>query len=254
MSLTPWPAPKDDGGGVTSAVLLGHGSPCAWSRQELHELRKRVELRLDRRVRLGVLEFPAPALPSLRELFAALPRDQPVAAQPLLLFEGLHGRADMPAAAEAARNEFGLDVRLGPPFGRDPSLLDLCSERLRPVGPRPGDLLLFVGRGSSSALARSETEQVARELASATGFAHAVCYAGISPPDLAEGLRMAAGRDARRVIAMPYLIHGGILVRRVEEVLALAAHQLGVELVVLPHLGNTPALVEAVSVRLEALL
>jgi sirohydrochlorin ferrochelatase len=238
---------------MTSAILFGHGSPCAWSKLDLQDLRCQVAIRLDRPVALGVLEFATQQIPSLRAAFQSLPRGEPVAAQPLLLFEGLHGGTDMPAAAAQARDQLGLDVRLGEPFGDEPRLLDLCTQRLHAMGPRPGDVLLFVGRGTSSPLAMRQTEEVSARLARATGFRHAVCHAGISRPDLVDGLRLAIGMGARRVLALPYLIHGGILVRRVEEVLALAARHLGVDLFVLPHIGNAPQLVEVVVSRLEAL-
>jgi sirohydrochlorin cobaltochelatase len=205
-------------------------------------------------VGLGVLEFPAPGLPPLDEAFAALRERQPVAAQPLILFEGLHGQHDLPAAAAAARERLGVEVRLGGAFGREPELAALMSARLRELRPGADDVLLFVGRGSSRELALRQTEEVARSVAGRAGVRHLVCYTGISRPSLAEGLEEALSLGPRRVLALPYLLHTGVLVRRVSEVMRPVAEARGVEVAVLPHIGNAPEVVELVAGRLERLL
>lgn len=239
---------------MSALVLLGHGSPDPAGRAELAELRGLVSRRLAREVALGVLEFPAPGLPSLGEVFAGVLSGQPVLAQPLLLFEGLHGRHDLPAVAADARRRLGLEVRLGTPFGREPALLELAAERLRAAGAGPGDLLLFVGRGSSQKLALVQTEEVARWLAGRLGLSLVVCYTGISRPDLAGGLEAALRLQPKRILALPYLLHTGILVRRVSQVLLPLAAAAGARLQVLSHIGNAPQLVELVAGRLESML
>ena len=88
-------------------------------------------------------------------------RLEEVAAQPLILFDGLHGRHDMPATAARATSRLGLEVRLGEPFGRDPRVVELMTDRLLDFKPQAGDVLLFVGRGSSEAVALGQTEEVA---------------------------------------------------------------------------------------------
>jgi sirohydrochlorin cobaltochelatase len=239
---------------VTAALLVGHGSPDPAARAELEELRALVGRRLNRPVGMGVLEFPAPGLPGLDEVLAALRSHGRVAAQPLILFEGLHGRHDIPAAAAEARALLGVEVRLTPALGREPALARLAAGRLAALRPGPGDVLLFVGRGSSEPVARQQTEQVARAVARWARVDHVVCYAGISRPSLAEGFVMALRPRPRRVLALPYLLHTGVLARRVPEVLAPVAERHGVHLVVLSHLGNAPGLVDLVASRLESLL
>lgn len=237
-----------------AALLVGHGSPDPAAQAELGELPALVGQRLGFPVNLGVLEFPALGLPYLDEAFAAL-RDRPcVAAQPLILFDGLHGQHDIPSAAARATARLAVEVRLGCAFGREPRLIQLAAARLRDHGVREGDVLLFVGRGSSEALARRQTEEVADAVAAEVGIGHVVCYTGISRPSLEEGMEAALGRRPRRVLALPYLLHTGILVRRVLEVLSPIARRQGAELFVLPHIGNAPALVDVVASRLEQLL
>jgi sirohydrochlorin cobaltochelatase len=238
---------------VRSALLLGHGSPDPAGRAELLGLRDLVTRRLGVAVGLGVLEFPAPGLPDLEAAFGAVPAGR-VAAQPLLLFEGRHGRRDIPALAGRASARLGLDIRLGSPFGRDPALVEHARTRLAAAGAGPGDLLLFAGRGSSDPAAVAQAGQVAAAVAAGCRLDHVLCHTGISRPTLAEGMAAALERRPRRVLALPYLLHTGVLVRRVGSVLAPLAREAGVPLVVLPHLGNVPPLVGLVADRLGAML
>ncbi|HLH69309.1 MAG TPA: CbiX/SirB N-terminal domain-containing protein [Candidatus Dormibacteraeota bacterium] len=247
-------------------LLIAHGSPDPGSREELRALRSLVAARLaegERRlpstrgreieVALGVLEFPGPDLPPVGAALAALASRGPVVAQPLLLFDGLHAHHDLPRlTADACR--LGLQVQVGGPFGWEPALLDLAVERVAAAAPGPDDLLLFVGRGSSDPQAREETEEVAALVASRLGLEHLVCYTGISPPLLADGARLALARRPRRLLALPYLLHRGVLTRRVSEVLGPAAERGRTPLAVLPHLGNAPQVVETVASRVEALM
>lgn len=238
---------------MTAGLLIGHGSPDPGAQAELGELRVLVSRSLGVEVGLGVLEFPAAGLAPLREAFARAGREGPVAAQPLILFEGLHRQHDLPAAAAAATRS-GLEIRLGAAFGRDPRIVEMAVRRLHDQQFTDGDLLLFVGRGSSHTLALEQTEAVAAEVASRTGLDHLVCYTGISQPDLAQGMAAALSRRPRRILALPYLLHTGVLVRRVADVLQPLADWHGTGLVVLPHLGNAPVLVEVVARRLEQLM
>jgi sirohydrochlorin ferrochelatase len=244
---------RGDGPVSAAALLVGHGSPDPAARVELGELRDLVALRLCRAVGIGVLEFPAPGLPALDVAFDALAGNGGVAAQPLVLFEGLHGRHDVPAAAAAARDRLGLDVRMGAPLGPEPALVRLAAARVGAMGPGPGDVLLFVGRGSSEAAARAQAAEVAAAVAGEAGIDHVLCHAGISRPGIAEGIETALRLRPRRVLALPYLLHTGVLARRVSAMLGPIARERGVELAVLPHLGNAPALVELVAGRLEAM-
>ncbi len=237
-----------------AALLLGHGSPDPIAHAELGELSTLVGRRLRLDVRLGVLEFPAPGLPGLDEAFTALRDQRCVAAQPLILFDGRHGQRDIPSAAARATSRLGVVVRLGEAFGREPRLIDLAVERLRDHDPAKGDVLLFIGRGSSEAVARCQTEEVAGAVSEAVGIGCVVCYTGISRPSLEKGMEAALDQRPRRVLVLPYLLHTGVLVRRVTEVLVPIAQQHTAELVVLPHIGNAPRLVDVVANRLEQLL
>lgn len=238
---------------MTSLLLMGHGSPSPASQWELLELRQLVGERLGRPVSLGVLEFPAPELPALDAAFALLGETARIAAQPLVLFEGLHGRHDMPREAAAAARQLGLEVRLGTPFGADPVLIDLALARLAAVGVVAGDVLLFVGRGSSVVESLRQTDGVAARIAAEARLPHVVCHAGISRPDPIEGMRLAS-EGARRVIVLPWLIHTGVLADRVHQLTGATAQECGVEAVQLPHIGNGPELVGLIAGRLEALV
>ncbi len=241
------------GRGVTP-LLLAHGSPDPLANTELGELRGLVAQRLGIPIRLAVLEFPARELPVLAGALRALNGAERVVAQPLVLFEGRHQSRDLPALMGQTERDLGVEVTLGEILGNDPALADLTAARLEEVGPGEGDLLLFVGRGSSELAALRQTEAVAARVAERLRLPRLVCYAGISSPDLAQGFRAAAVLMPRRILVVPYLLHTGRLARRVTDVLVPLARRRGVPLLVLPHLGNCDAVVGLVARRLAALL
>lgn len=238
---------------MSSVLLMGHGSPNRAAQIELLELRGLLQDALGRRVDLGVLEFAAPGLPALAQAFGDLEPGASVAAQPLLLFDGLHGRHDMPQEAARAAAQFGLEVRLGSPIGAEPALIEQAVRRIAQHPRRAGDVLVFVGRGSSLAPALEQTQRVAAWIARESGLDLVVCHAGITAPDPAAGVALAAP-GARRVLVLPWLIHTGLLLERVRATTDRAARELGLDVVQLPHIGNGPELVSVMSNRIEALL
>jgi len=238
----------------TRILLMGHGSPDEISVAELRELSDLVAARLQAPVGLSVLEFPTEDVPLLEDVLVALPRSQRVALEPLLLLDGTHDRRDVPAIVAEAEERSGIDVRIGSALGNDPILIELATARLRGIGAASGDVLLFVGRGCTEATARTQTAAVAAAVAAACGVRHVVCYAGISRPDLAEGMESAIALQPRRVLALPFLLHTGVLVRRVAATLKPIALEQSIDLVALPHIGNAPPVIELVATRVEALL
>lgn len=237
---------------MTALVLMGHGSPDRAARKELRSLRSQLAATLPLEVRLGVLEFSTSRLQDLESAFAGLPPSTVVVAQPLLLFTGGHWHNDMPSLAQRMATELGLDLRLGRPFGTDPALVALVQSRLRALRAGDGDVLLFVGRGSTNAGARTQTQEVAAEVARRLRIAHEVCYAGISCPDVAEGMELALSHQPTRVLLVPYLLHSGVLLRRVHEVASRNAA--GRPLLVSGHLGNSGPLVQMLADRAISLL
>lgn len=233
---------------------MGHGSRDPDGQAELLQLRNLVACELGRRVALGVLEFATPLLPGLETAFDEVADAEVVAAQPLLLFDGMHDRHDMPAIAARMADRYGVDVRLGAPLGDAPELVDLIEARLVACGAGPDDVLLFVGRGSSELTARERTEALATQVAGRLSMVHEVCYAGISRPDIAEGMARALAHDTRRVLAVPHLLHRGALHRRVGDVLVPIAEAHRRELLVLPHIGNAPSLVALLVRRVHDLV
>lgn len=237
---------------MTALVLMGHGSPDGAAQRELLALRSQLGARLALEVRLGVLEFSSPGLQELESAFSGFAPSASVVAQPLLLFTGAHWHNDMPGLAQRKARELGFDLRLGSPFGDDPALVELVRSRLRAVGAGGGDVLLFVGRGSANAGARAQTPQVAAEVACGLGIAHEVCYAGISRPDVAEGMGLALSHHPTRVLVVPYLLHSGVLLRRVHRL--AGRHADGCQVVMTDHLGNSGPLVNMLADRVESML
>lgn len=236
---------------MTVLVLMGHGSPDFAGQRELLALRARLAARLPFEVRLGVSEFSGPGAPDLESAFTGLSPRTRVVAQPLLLFSGGHWRDDIPPRARRMALDLDLDLCLGRPIGDDPVLIGLVESRLRAVGAAGGDALLFVGRGSADARARTQTQQVAAGLARRLGIVHEVCYAGISHPDVAEGMALVGRRHPSRILVVPYLLHAGALLRRVQ---GLASQSyVGCPALVSAHIGNSEPVVDMLVHRAMAM-
>jgi len=180
-------------------------------------------------VELGFLEI---ARPSIGEALAALARRgcTDVVAAPLLLFTAGHAERDVPEALRAGALEAGLGVVQADALGAHPDIVHLSRMRreqaLADVPPlttreppaAEETVLLMVGRGSSSATARSQLEAFAAAAAPASMRVE-VAFVAAARPTLAEGI--AAAASARRVIVQPHLLFRG----HVEEQVAAAVHR-----------------------------
>lgn len=99
--------------------------------------------------------------------------------------------------------------------------------------------MLLVGRGASDPDANADTAKLGRLLWEGRPWPMVeICYAGITDPRVPEGLQRCLRLDARRIVAMPYLLFGGRLEDRVHAQCAeFAAAHPEVDVRVAGHLG-----------------
>ena len=160
---------------------------------------------------------------------------------------------DIPTALNWARARYpAVHIAYGTPLGVRPEVLTALEERLAaaeeglPALPAAETAVLLIERGSSDPDANANVFKVARLLWEGRGGGLVeTCFWSITGPNLAEGLRRCAALGARRIIVLPYFLFQGVLLQRiaalVEEHRALLA---GIELLLAPHLGTHPALVD----------
>jgi len=199
----------------------------------------------------GVLEFPSQTVGDIQAAFDAAAEaglDQLLAVPALLFFAG-HTQDDMPGQIELAKARHpDMRITLAGPLGSDERLLEVLEERLAPFEPDEDTAVLLVGRGSLHPSANADLFRTARMLWDRNRYGWVEAgFVSLAPPDVAAGIERCARLGAKRVVAIPYFLNTGVLVKRI----AQQAFHPSVEVQVAPHLGVHPLVVEAMLDRLR---
>lgn len=243
-------------------VLMGHGSRDPEGAEELAALAAAVQAEAPEfRVWGGVLEFPNVGLPSIQDSFdlAVAGGARTVLAVPLLLNDAGHARLDIPREVAVARaRHVETDIRLCPPLGFDPLVLQIAEGRARTLGDQvPGNpaetAVLLVGRGTSHADANADFFRTARLFWERNRPAYRwveCCFVSLAEPGVAGGIDRCARLGARRVLVVPYFINTGILAKRIPgQVEEGARAWRGLRTGVAAHFGVDRGLVRAILAR-----
>jgi Uncharacterized conserved protein len=245
-------------------MICGHGSRDVEATAEFALLAEHLGRRLpDYPVESGYLEF---ARPIIRTGLEAL-RDKGVTrilAVPGMLFAAGHVKNDLPWELNsfAAENP-GVSVEFGRDLAVDPKLLKAAAQRIeeaesrgRPGVGRAETLLLVVGRGTNDSDANSNVSKVARMLWEGMGFGWSeVAYSGVAYPLVDQALERAVRLGYRRIIAFPYFLFTGILVKRIYDWVdeAARAHP-GIEFLKAPYLRDHPLVIDSFVERVREIL
>lgn len=191
---------------MTALILVAHGSRHPGARPCLEGLADAVAERLPSAedVRVAWLELAEPSLGELCGEFAARGiRDAVVV--PLLFTEAFHRTVDLPAQAAAAEATSGvsLDVREG--IGLGGGVKEAVVRSFHAAGGRPGDDVVLVAVGSSSAAANDAVHRFAEGLGATAAFA-----VGAGHPRAEEALAPGA-------VALPLFTAPGLLWDRVRD-------------------------------------
>lgn len=204
-------------------VLLGHGSrrngaTDAGLAEVVRRLQARVGARL--RVRLAGFEFTRP---TLAEALAAAEASgaERVTVVPYFLFGGREVRVKIPAELDHLRRQYpSLDLRYADCLGPDPSMAEVCADRVRellasapwrqavPAAARVG--LVVISRGSRAAEADAGLRTVTALAAERLGITIvSQAQAEIGQPRLPEAVRTVVAAGAAAVAVQPYLVFPG---------------------------------------------
>jgi sirohydrochlorin cobaltochelatase len=205
-------------------MICGHGSRDVQATTEFALLAEHLSKRLpEYPVESGYLEF---ARPIIRTGLDAL-KDQGVTrilAVPGMLFAAGHVKNDLPWEL----NSFAA----------------------------ADTLLLVVGRGTNDSDANSNISKVARMLWEGMGFGWCeVAYSGVAYPLVNQALERVVKLGYKRVIAFPYFLFTGILVKRIYDWVdeAALAHP-GIEFIKAPYLRDHPLVIDSFVERVREIL
>lgn len=243
-------------------LLIGHGSRDTDGRQAL----------IDLAAAFARYDCRRPVIPCFLELTEPTIADgvaecdrlgyKDVVALPVLLFGARHNKFDITNELDTLSQRFPqIAFHYGAPLGITTELLEGLRANLSALegslatsGSQVGradTTLLFVGRGSSDPEANSEACKLARLLWEGSGYgAIEVCFVGITHPRLEVGFDRALLLKPKRIIVVPYFLFTGVLVKKIQAatVARNEAHS-GTEIVCLPELGISPAVLQSLYVR-----
>lgn len=241
-------------------LIAGHGSRDPEACREFGRLVGMVRRAVDGvDVEGGFIELARPSLPAAAASLAARGATD-VVVVPLMLLAAGHTKNDIPASIAAARlANPGVRFRYGRDLGIAPSLLALTAARIGDVvgdGEREDTAVLLVGRGSSDPDANGDLCKVARLLFEGRPFPVVEpAFSGIARPRVPEGLARCVALGARRIVAVPYFLFTGVLVRRIaDDCAAFARGHPEAAVSVAGHLGPEEPVARLVAERYREVL
>ncbi|HXN07286.1 MAG TPA: sirohydrochlorin chelatase [Nitrospiria bacterium] len=243
-------------------LLIGHGSRDDEGNREFLETVSEMKRRHpQRRIEAAFVEL---AEPGMREVLLGYRQDETARVQvlPLLLFGAGHSKTEIPEVIREAREKSpGIVFQYGTPLGIHPSLFKIVQERVREAEEKAGPIprektaILLIGRGSSDPDANGDMHKVARLFWEQNRYGWVeTCFIGVTLPNLPEGIRRCAALGAKRIIALPYFIFTGVLIKRIQDLVSEQRKKYPeAEILQGNHMGKDPLLMELIEERFEAM-
>jgi sirohydrochlorin cobaltochelatase len=251
-------APSTAAETTSGLLLVGHGTREAAGMEEFLAAARRVaRLAGALPVEPCFLEFAAPTIAAGFGRLVERGVDR-VTVVPLLLFAAGHAKRDIPeAVARAAADYPWVTVEHVPHLGCHEAIVRLSNARYhealrgRAAAPADASALVMVGRGNHDASATAEMHAfVARCRAALDARVVRTAFVAMAEPPLAEVLDEVSSLGVQRVVVVPHLLFGGVLVERIAAAVAQhAAQQPSIEWLVASHLGDSDLLARAVLAR-----
>ncbi|MGO0059647.1 sirohydrochlorin chelatase [Brevibacillus fluminis] len=278
---------------MDAILFIGHGSREQAGNEQLLAFTKKVEEVLRQRTDVPIFEscFLELTVPTIATgIRRCVERGATrIAAVPIMLFSAGHAKLHIPHELDEAREKYPhVTFTYGRPIGVHENIIEILLDRLKNVQgetvleqaatavagtasplsvvnqsalkeqghPLSETAILLVGRGSSDADANSELYKIGRLLWEASGVADLeFAYMGVTRPTPEEGLERCLRGGAKKVYVLPYLLFTGVLMNRLNDLLAaFRENRPDVRVVLAEFLGFHDHLTELVAERaIEAL-
>lgn len=243
-------------------LLIGHGSRDPEGNQEFLEMVRQLRQKIPhQQIDAAFMELAEPDIKTVLDRYAD-PAPKIVWVLPVLFFAAGHSKVEIPEVIREARRRLPqVTFHYGAPLGLHPILLKIVDERVTAAEltvssrPREETAILLVGRGSSDPDANGEMHKISRLYWERQRYGWVeTCFIGVTQPDLPKGLERCIRLGAKRIIALPYFIFTGVLIKRIHRVISQKrVEHPGVEIIVADYLGRHPALLSLVEERFRAI-
>jgi sirohydrochlorin cobaltochelatase len=208
-------------------LLVGHGSREQSGNEEFLKFCDLITPHLGpERIETCFIELTTPLVPESLDRCVALGARR-VVVLPVILLAAGHVKVELPHELDEAKERHpGVEFLYGRHIGLDPLVLEIMRERLAAVEretawPPEDTAILVVGRGSSDPDANSELCKLSRLLWESRRYPWVEsCFIGVTSPSLPEGLARCVALGARRIVAVPYFLFTGVLIPRIQGILA----------------------------------
>ncbi len=243
-------------------LLIGHGSrDMEGNREFLEMVRQLREKNPLQQIDAAFVELAEPGIKTALNHYAD-PTPKTVWIMPILFFAAGHSKVEIPEVINEARRRLPhVAFHYGAPLGIHPILLDIVHDRVvaaeRTVSTflKEKTAILLIGRGSSDPDANGDMHKIARLYWERRRYGWVEsCFIGVTQPDLPTGLGRCIRLGAKRIIAIPYFIFTGVLIKRIHRIISeKRADRPGVEMIVGDYLGRHPALLTLIEERFKTI-
>ncbi len=242
--------PRGPASAPEGLLLVGHGSRCMISAEQMHRIGDQVQAALpDLVVEVGFLEMTDP--PAGLVLDAMVARGcRRIVVLPLMLLGASHAKSDVPAiVVESRLRHPTIDIAFGSPLGAVPELIEIAADNLAAVDGA-GLPLVVVARGTSDPDANAEASKAGRMLAEwvDSGFLQ-MGFTGMTWPLTPDALDLVARLGHERVALFFWFLCNGKLIERARDQIAEFSERTGVEVVEAGYFGPDPRLTAVIERR-----
>ncbi|MFB6307441.1 MAG: sirohydrochlorin chelatase [Flavobacteriales bacterium] len=248
-----------ENGNKKGILICGHGSRDTEATDAFKEMVDKIQERhKDTPVDYGFLEFAKPTFDvAVKNLYDQGVRD--IISLPGIIFPGGHAKNDMPYEMNTLQNQYeDLRIRFGTFVGVSPNILKLSQRLIEEAEERHGHYdrkdtcLLVVGRGTSDPDGNASVAKLTRFLWEGMGFGFATnAFIGVTQPLLKDALPVIDHLPYKRVIAIPFFLFTGVLLKKIYAQLDEFNEQTEKEIVKVDNFGSDELILEAFDERIQ---
>ncbi|MWC30623.1 sirohydrochlorin chelatase [Paenibacillus sp. MMS18-CY102] len=216
---------------METILLVGHGSRDSAGNEELLRFADMVRAKAPGfAIETCFLEFAKPSIDQGIAKCVAQGASR-VVLVPIILFAAGHAKIHIPDAIDHAKQKYPhVQFAYGRPIGVHQKVINILKTRLAETGYSaeqqsgerdPNTAVLLLGRGSSDVDANSDFYKMARLFWEQVPVKWTEsCFIGVTEPSFEEGLERCLQLGAKTVYVLPYFLFTGILIKRIEQMVA----------------------------------
>ncbi|MCQ6274253.1 sirohydrochlorin chelatase [Bacillus sp. V3B] len=213
---------------MDAILLVGHGSRDPEGNAQVRQFIETLKPQLDPSLIIETcfLEFESPTVKQGINHCVRRGANH-VVVIPIMLLQAGHSKIHIPAAIDEVKEMYPhVGFTYGRPIGIHEEAIDICKSRLEEMGENiqePGEdtAVILLGRGGSDADANSDLYKISRLLWEKLHYKFVEpSFMGVTDPLVTEGVERCIKLGARKVIILPYFLFTGILIKRLEGMIA----------------------------------